>query len=235
MTYNKTNPEWKRYLQLMIERPHLFIPHDDYKLITMDEDVRDYELKHHRTLGVLYETPDHLFIADLISYHGKLMVKERLVPTNTAKHILIVPVINDNFILFRKFYHPIRNYISCFPTTFVEAGYKPDQYSIQFLKELFGPFSGTAFYLDEIQPNTETYDCTTSVYAVKMQRINLEKRKDHLPEYQLMTASQMADYAAGSFQFLNRDSYTIAAYAMYMENKRQMAHHAFFKDITEPV
>lgn len=230
MTYNKTNPEWKRYLQLMIERPHLFIPHPDYKLITMDEDVQDYEMKHNRTLGVLYETPEHLFVADLVSYNGTLMVKERLVPTTAAKHILIIPIINDKFVLFRKFHHPVRNYIYCFPTTFVEVGYKPDQYSIQFLKDLFGPFSGTAFYLDDMEPNTETYHCMTSVYAVKIQNINLEKRKNISLDYQLMTAAQMAEYTSGSFQFLNRDSYTIAAYAMYMETKRQMGHHAFFRE-----
>lgn len=233
MTYDKTNPEWKRYLKLMVERPHLFIPHPDYKLITMDEDVADYEQKYNRKLGVLYETSEHLLVADLVSYNGKLMVKERLVPNTVAKHILIIPIINDRFVLLRKFYHPVRNYIACFPTTFVEADYKPEQYSIQFLKELFGPFSGTAFYLDDIQPNTEGYHCTTSVYAVKMQNMNLEKRKDFLPDYQLMTESQMTDYTVGSFHFLNRDSYTIAAYAMYMEAKRQMAHHVFFREEKE--
>ena len=230
MTYDKTNPEWKRYLKLMIERPHLFIPHADYKLITMDEDVSDYERKHHRTLGVLCETPEHLLVADLISYHGTLMVKERLVPKNVQKHILIIPIIHEQFILFRKFYHPTRTYITCFPTTFVESGYKPEEYSIQFLKKLFGSFSGTAFYLNDIEPNTEHYHCTTSVYAVKMQRINLEKRKNISIDYQLMTKTQMAEYTEGSFTFLNRDSYTIAGYAMYTETKRQMKNHPFFRE-----
>ena len=222
MTNDKTNPEWKRYLKLMIERPNLFIPHEDYKFITMDEDVTDYEQKHNCILGVIYETPKHLFVADLVSHNGTYMVKERLVPNTIQKHILIIPIIDDNFILLSKFYHPIRNYMYTFPCTFVEQGYTSKEYSTQFLKKLFGPCSCTSYYISDIQPNTEHYQCTTSIYAVKMERINLKKRKKISFDYKLMNASQMADYATGSFEFLNRDSYTISAYAMYIEWKKQM-------------
>ena len=222
MTNDKTNKEWKRYLKLMIERPHLFIPHPDYKFITMDEDVTDYEKKHNCTLGVVYETSEHLLVADLISYHGKYMVKERLIPNTTKKHILIIPVINDNFILLPKFYHPIRNYMYTFPTTFVEQGYTPKEYSIQFLKKLFGPCSCKSFYLNDIEPNTEHYQCTTSVFVVKMERINLKKRKNISFDYKLMNTTQMADYITGSFEFLRRDSYTISAYTIYIEMKKYM-------------
>lgn len=222
MTNDKTNKEWKRYLKLMIERPNLFIPHPDYKFITMDEDVTDYEQKHNCTLGVVYETAQNLFIADLISHNGTYMVKERLVPNTTKKHILIIPIIDDKFILLPKFYHPIRNYMYAFPSTFVESGYMPKEYSIKFLKNLFGPCSCTSFYLNDIEPNTEHYQCTTSVFAVKMERINLKKRKYISFDYKLMTEMQMADYIAGSLEFLHRDSYTISAYAMYTETENQI-------------
>lgn len=226
--YNKTNPEWKRYLQLMIERPQLFIPNEDYKFITMDEDVRDYETKHHRTLGVLYESQEHLLVADLLSHHGTLTVQERLIPNTTAQHILIIPIINGDFVLLKKFHHATRSYIKCFPTTFVKSGYTPQQYSMQYLKELFGPFSATAFYLNDIEPNTQHYHLTTSVYAVKMERINFKKRKKITCDYFVMTAEEMEQYTLGDFSFPNRDSYTIAGYAMYMETKETFANIPFF-------
>uniref|UniRef100_UPI004055A82B hypothetical protein n=1 Tax=Agathobacter sp. TaxID=2021311 RepID=UPI004055A82B len=232
MTYNKQNTEWKRYLKLMADRPQLFLPHPDYKLVTMDEDVADYERKHKRKLGVLCETPDYLFIADLVSYNGKLMVKERFVPNTAASHILIIPITGSQVLLFQKFSQSLRNYIECFPDAFTEAGFSLSQYSIRHLSNLLGPIHASALHLGDIQPNTESFYCTTSVFAVKMRGINLEKRKNMLPAYRLMSEKDMSDYCTGSFAFPNRDSYTIAAWCMYQETRKQMQQHPFFQEET---
>ncbi|HAE52537.1 MAG TPA: hypothetical protein DCG30_04710 [Ruminococcus sp.] len=57
---------WERYLQLMKERPKLFLKSDMLNIIADSRSVAEFSEKSGRTMGVVYESPYSLLVVDLV-------------------------------------------------------------------------------------------------------------------------------------------------------------------------
>ena len=232
MNFQKTNIEWVKYLQLMQERPHLFLPNPDYCFVTSENEVIEFEAISNRTIGVLYESCDNILLADLILHNGQLLVYERLVPMIPQEHILAIPIFNDNFLLFQKFHHGIRTYQTCFPHGFMKIGYTAKEYAIKLIEDTLGKCVVSTLYLGNIDTNDNLYNTSTAIFAVKIE--NIIQPNTYIHHIEHSTICELTEKTFHDFihnQYI-KDSYTIAAYAMYCNTKelylQKNKYHAFF-------
>lgn len=80
MKYTETEA-WKSYIDLMQQRPQLFLPSEDLAIVTDPVLVEDYVKSTGRKLGLVYKSPWNMRVVDVVSektgYLRKRMPKRR--------------------------------------------------------------------------------------------------------------------------------------------------------------
>lgn len=135
MKYTETN-EWKDYLELVDKRPALFTKSGYLDIILDDKIINEYVSKHDIKLGVVYASKWNMMVVDLVrDMTGKEFAYERIVPAADGEAVVIIPLIEDRFVLLRQFRHAIRGEQLAFPRGFGENGLTAVQNAAKELKE----------------------------------------------------------------------------------------------------
>ena len=120
---------WKRYRELMTERPELFLQSDMLNIISDSVAVSEFSEKSGKTIGVVYESPYSLLVVDLVEdVNGKRFAYERLVPARSGG-VVGVSVYEGKFVMLKQFRHAIREYQIAFPRGFAEKIFLPKKIS----------------------------------------------------------------------------------------------------------
>ena len=110
-----------QYLELIETRPKLFRA-GNLKIISDQEKIRQFEVEAHCDMGVVYKSPYHYLVKDLVEdHHGKRFAYERIVKV-AENAVVSVPVYNDQYVLINQFRHSLRNTQLAFPRGFGEIG-----------------------------------------------------------------------------------------------------------------
>lgn len=85
----------EKYVRLMANRPSLFAPSPLIPLVTDKGELESYAAENHVPLGVVYESPFHLLLVDLIDDPEQgLYTYERLVPAIDNRAVVAIPVLS---------------------------------------------------------------------------------------------------------------------------------------------
>lgn len=135
MKYTETT-EWKDYLELVNKRPALFTKSGYLDIVLNDNIINEYVSKHKVKLGVVYASKWNMMVVDLVrDINGRVFAYERIVPTADGEAVVIIPLIEDRFVLLRQFRHAIRGEQLAFPRGFGENGLTAVQNAAKELKE----------------------------------------------------------------------------------------------------
>lgn len=115
--------EWDQYLSLMQNRPEAFADTGSIHIVTDPTVVAEFQKNTGRTIGVVYSSPYHLMVVDLVyGQEGKYFAYERILPTVKKGSVVIIPRYRDDFLLLKQYRHALRDYQYAFPRGFGEAG-----------------------------------------------------------------------------------------------------------------
>ena len=127
---------WERYLRLANERPDLFVQNRQLEIMFDEKIISEYCNKTGKELGVLYESPFHLLLVDLVrDPRGSLFAYERLVDANLGNGVVIIPRFNGRYVLLRQFRHALRSSQLAFPRGYGEKGLDSIENACKELKE----------------------------------------------------------------------------------------------------
>lgn len=126
-----------KYLKLIKERPSDFSK-GKLEIITDKNAILKYEKENNCDLGLLYESPYHLLVKDLVKDGDNFFTYERVLKKNPSNAIVIIPKYKDKFVLLNQFRHSIRNYQLCFPRGFGEPNISVEENAYKELKEELG-------------------------------------------------------------------------------------------------
>lgn len=115
--------EWSQYQSLIQDRPEAFADTGSIHIVTDPKAVAEFQKKTGCTIGVVYSSPYHLMVVDLVyEQEGKYFAYERILSTVKKGAIVAIPRYHDNFLLLKQYRHALRDYQYAFPRGFGEEG-----------------------------------------------------------------------------------------------------------------
>lgn len=204
-----TSKEWKRYLQVVDNRPGLF-EDGELQIILDDKTVDDYVLENNRKLGVLYESEYHFLMVDLVKDStGKMFPYERLVPAVKTPAVVAVPKINDNYVLIRQYRHAIREYQIAFPRGFAETGLDAKENVKKELGEELGITEVTDLqFVGKVTPDSGAIANRVEVYSCQVNEPVLKKGYEGIKEILILSKAELISLIKKG---IISDSYTLSA------------------------
>lgn len=205
-----------RYLQLTKERPKIF-EGDFLYIIKNPEELRQYQEEHGLTLGVVYQSPYHIMVVDLVKdSSGHIFPYERIIPTATQQGVVMIPQYQGKFVLLEQYRHAIREIQVCFPRGFGECDFDPQENARKELREELGADWLTLKFLGELTSDSGLTSGKTSVFVGEISSPSENLREEGIVTLHYLTESQLKQSIAEN---KIQDSFTLAALSLFWEGK----------------
>lgn len=214
--YTKTK-EWKRYLALMSERPKYFVPSDILQIITEPSQVNEYVARTGKKLGVMYESPYHLLVVDLVRNTSDSLpfAYERLLPAAIGQAVVTIPIYNDKFVLLKQYRHAIRAEQYAFPRGFGESNLSGEENAKKELLEEIGAQVSSVRHIGNICTDSGIMADHVGIYECTLNHIEKHSNYEGIEEVILLSGSELNN-------FINErkitDSFTLSAWMLYKMN-----------------
>lgn len=128
--------EWREYQALMEKCPEAFADTGSIHIVTDPTVVDAFQKKSGRTIGIVYSSPYHLMVVDLVyEQEGKYFAYERILSAVQKGAVVIVPRYQNGFLLLRQYHHAMRDYQYAFPRGFGEVGISAEENVCKEVKE----------------------------------------------------------------------------------------------------
>lgn len=215
MQYHNS-PEWQRYLELKKERPGAFAA-GALDIITDHDRVDAFYERTGKKLGVMYESPFHLLVVDLVSAdpEGDCFAYERLLPAVEHGAIVAVAKSGDDYILLRQFRHAPRRSMLAFPRGFGEPGLPARDNAKKELREelrIPEPPDSDVHYLGRVTADSGILSTEAEVFLCEVEPPSLRSGYEGIEGLCLVSASQLDEMIRrGDIT----DGYTLAAWSLY--------------------
>lgn len=203
-----------RYILLMEERPQIF-EGDVLYIIKNPHELRQYQEDHKISLGVVYQSPYHIMVVDLVTdSSGRIFPYERIIPTVTQQGVVLIPQYQGKFVLLEQYRHAIREIQVCFPRGFGEANFDPQENAKKELMEELGADWLTLKFLGELTADSGLSSGKTSVYVGEISCPMENLKEEGIVKQLYLTESQLKQMIAEN---KIQDSFTLAALSLFWE------------------
>lgn len=203
------------YFALVESRPDAFTQSDMLDIITDAAEIEKFEQENPgKQIGVVYKSEYNMLVVDLVQdQSGNRFTYERIMHTYTDPACVIVPMIDDKFVLIRQYRHAVRGFRYSFPRGFGEAGLDGISNSLKEIAEEIGGKAIKTRTLGYIEPDTGLTDTKVMVAFCKLERYNEEMRTaDGIDRIFLATPTDLNGLIAkGNIT----DAMSIAAYMQF--------------------
>ena len=223
MKYHESE-EWKRYMQLVSERPEAF-SQGKLEIITDEEAVDHFFQQTGRKLGVVYESPYHMMVVDLVKNTSgedcgnqgprdkQPFAYERLLPAVASGAVVAVPVCQGKLVVLRQFRHAVRRSVLAFPRGFGESGISEEE---NLVKEIFEELGTEEVEnlrkLGILEGDNGILATRASVYFCEIQEYEKKKGYEGIEDILLFSPGEFEELIGKGEVW---DGYTLAAYALF--------------------
>ncbi len=185
----------------------------------MDPDLVDaYYEAEGKPLGVLYESPYHLLVVDVVRRNGDggdapLFLYERLLPAVGSGAVVAVPRYQGRFVLLRQYRHALRKEMLGFPWGFGEEDLSGEENLRKELREEIGAAEvNNIRCLGTVAADSGILATQAEVYLCDVDRPHIIKGYEEIEACELLSESELLE-RIGSGEIT--DGYTLAAFALY--------------------
>jgi ADP-ribose pyrophosphatase len=212
----KLGMEWSRYLELREERPALFVDNGLIHIVMDETVVEEFQTKNHRKIGVVYESPYHILLVDLVyQKEGEYFAYERLVPKVERGAVVMIPRHKDRIILLNQYRHAIRDYQYAFPRGFGEPGLTAEENCRKELVEEIGAKLVCSDFLGQVCPDSGVQGNMVSVFECEISDYDDNLNSEGIKEILAVSIEQLVNMLK---EGKITDSFTLAALSLYNAN-----------------
>jgi len=162
----------ERYQQLLKERPEEFRQSDKglIHIVTGRETLEKYQKAHpEKRIGVVYESPYHLMVVDLIDGGGgKYYTYERVLEQDSGAAVVFPITPDGKIVLLRQFRHAMREEQLSLPRGFGRKGYTAEGNARKEAGEEIGADDTKPILLGEVVANSGLSGVKVKVYLFKI-------------------------------------------------------------------
>ena len=209
----KTNKEWIKYKELIHTRPSEFLNNGPLTIIT-DEAVVDYfEFNTGKTIGVLYDSPYHILVVDLVkNKSGKMFAHERVLPAVEKSAAVFVPVYHGQFVLLRQYRHSLRNYQYAFSRGFAKSGFSTEENLKKEVFEETGGILDQSYHLGSVVADSGFESNPVDIFLCTLKEMQFKENDENIEDIILLSESELRNWIlSGKIN----DGFTLAAFEMY--------------------
>lgn len=206
---------YERYKKLMLERPEEFRPSEKglLQIVTDSETIKRYEQETGRKIGVVYESPYHLMVVDLI-YGGddKYYTYERILEQHPGAAVVLPITPKGDIVLLKQFRHSIRDEQYGLPRGFGTAKMTAEENARKEAGEEIGADDAKPILLGEVIANSGLSGVRVKVFLFKVHDYRTIYGNEGIVEaaaYSKTTIDQMIK--SGKIN----DGFTLSAYTLY--------------------
>jgi ADP-ribose pyrophosphatase len=202
--------EWREYLELVRQRPEEFRQDTRLKLVLNETCAESFEQECGQKIGVLYRSPYHILVADLVEAEGRLFRYERILPA-AAGSVVAVPVWEGRFLLLRQFRHAIRQLQYGFPRGFGEPGIPArDNVKKELAEELHAPVHAVR-RLGVVTADSGLSGGWTEVFLCRVGKPEIAPPYEGIVSLEALTRAELEEWIRrGEIT----DGFTLAAYGL---------------------
>lgn len=204
------------YLALVAEYPSYFTQNDLLPLELNERNIRQFFKDTNKPVGVIYNSPFHTFIADLVKApDGSYYTYTRLLHPASADGVALIPIYQDKIVLLRQFRHGSRSYEYELPRGFLEPDLTAKENAKKEIKEELGSDVKKITYEGNFLPNSSLSPGTVDIFTVEITEPLQLCAAEGIQSYSLCTMAEIKELIK---QNNIRDSFTICAVSKYLLN-----------------
>ena len=126
-----------------------------------------YQRQNNVQIGLLYKSPYHMLIVDLIYKDDTFFTYERFVPTINSNGVICVPVINNKILLIKQSRHALRDCQWCLPRGFGENKISSEENAKKELFEEIGVIADKCKLIGSVISNSGIDKTECDIYVCK--------------------------------------------------------------------
>ena len=173
----KDDKAWKRYKELVLERPELFVNSGNIHIVFDEEIVEAYQRETGKQIGVCYESNYNILVVDLVyEEEGMYFSYERLLPAVKKGAVVCVPKYEDRYILLKQYRHALRDYQYAFPRGYGEIDLSAEENAQKELLEEINADVESVSLLGDVVADSGLLGNRVSVYLCKVKSYSQSKR-----------------------------------------------------------
>jgi ADP-ribose pyrophosphatase len=203
---------WVQYQSLMRDRPEAFSDTGSLHIVTDPEIVRTFQQKSGRTIGVVYSSPYHLMVVDLVYIQqGEYFAYERILPTDPKGAVVVIPQYRGDFLLLKQYRHALRDYQYAFPRGFGEKGIAAeDNVRKEMEEELSAQVTDVAF-LGICVADSGLCGDKVSIFSCVVDHFSVNQGHEGISDITVLSDDEMKQWIKSGK--LN-DGFTLSAYSL---------------------
>ena len=208
----------EKYFRLLQERPEEFIGSLQGEIVKDSALMEKIMMQENRALGVVYDSPYHLMVVDLLrTPDDRSQFYERVMNTVQNPSVVIIPIYHESFILLHQYRHAMQAMQYAFPRGFGEIGLSAEENTCKELQEELGCEVGKVECLNSIVADSGLCGHAVSVCVAELN--DFEKQKDYegIVDTIVLNKTEMMEWIEkGKIN----DAFTISAFCMWCLTKR---------------
>lgn len=208
----------EKYFRLLQERPEEFIGSLQGEIVKDSALMEKIMMQENRALGVVYDSPYHLMVVDLLrTSDGRYQFYERVMNTVQNPSVVIIPIYHESFILLHQYRHAMQDMQYAFPRGFGEIGLSAEENACKELQEELGCEVEKVECLNSIVADSGLCGHAVSVCVAKLNDFETKKDYESIVDTIVLTESEMMEWIdKGKID----DAFTISAFCMWCLTKR---------------
>ncbi len=206
----------QRYFELSNKFPSYFTQSEQLPLILEEEQIRQFSITTGQPLGVIYESPYHIFIVDLLKGEtGTNYGYARLLNPNPTNGVVLIPFYQQKIVLLKQFRHGTRSFEYELPRGFSEPYLSPEKNAQKEIDEEIGATVKSIHYEGNIITDSSLGGGPVDIFSLDITAPTKFATQEGIEEAIFLTVDEMKDMIKTN---QIRDSFTISAIAKYVIN-----------------
>ena len=205
--------EWKKYIQLMNERPYSFVDDGNIHIVKDEKIIKKYEREHNKVIGVVYESEYNIMVVDLVyEIEGEYYAYERILPAVEQGAVVILPFYNGKLVMLHQYRHALRQYQYAIPRGFAEKNVSSiDNVKKEICEEL-GADVISYEYCGKIAPDSGMTSRSVDVYSCEISNYETKSQHEGISRTIELSEDEMAQWI---LEGKITDGFTLAAYCLW--------------------
>lgn len=206
--------EWKRYKELIRERPKCFQNTGSIHIVTDESIIVEYQEETGKTVGVVYESNFNMMVCDLVYVvPGKYFIYERVLPTVARGSIVAVTVYGDRFVLLNQYRHSLRENQYSFVRGYAESGLTPEENVKKEIKEELGATAYNIKYLGEYVADSGLCGNKVRIYSCEINYYEEKKDYEGIDQVIELSQNELKDWIRNG---KINDGFSLAGIGLYL-------------------
>lgn len=203
-----------QYLDFIKEYGIPYENSDIMRIVTDRDELVEFSRTHNKKLGLIYKSNYNIFVVDLVeNIRGERFAYERIVKTRQGNSVVIIPVLDDKYVLLKQFRHAMGTCQFAFPRGYGEPDISVEENAAKEISEELNATASEIEIIGKVVADSGVCGESVNVVCCKIDRLHVDGIYEGIKEYHLLSSTEINKYIGSG---LINDGFTLSAWSMLM-------------------